>query len=90
MTLKEEIEKNLEEFFEKTCISEYFFIKGNPAKILQVKKKTPVGTWTIESVELGYFINVDDQVVLGILTEKKDAIHQIISEILEKGAKKVI
>lgn len=90
MNLEEEIEEKLDEFFERTCINEYFFKRGNPTEILQIKKKTPVGIWLIESAELGYFINKEDRVVIGILTEKKDDIHQVVSEILEKRAKKVI
>lgn len=90
MKLEEEIEEILDEFFERTCINDFLLKKGTPTEILQIKKKTPVGTWMIESAELGYFINVEDRVVIGILTEKKDDIHQVVSEILEKRAKKVI
>ncbi|NVM52507.1 MAG: hypothetical protein HWN66_02305 [Candidatus Helarchaeota archaeon] len=87
MQTEEKIREKIEEFFERTCIYEYLFKKGEPSEIEQIKKKTPIGTWKIESVELGYFINSEDQVVVGILDMKDDEIYPIVARILTERAK---
>ena len=89
MTDKDEIQEKIEEFFERTCITEYIFKKKSGSEALRMKKKTPVGNWIIDSVELGYFIDADDRVIVSILTMKKDEIHQLVSQILTERAKTV-
>lgn len=87
MSLENEIKEQIEEFFERTCITDYIFKKDEQTNILRTKKKTPMGTWTINSVELGYFIDSNDQVVISILTNKEDEIHIIVEHILKARAK---
>ncbi len=89
MTNREEIQEKIEDFFERTCITEYIFKTGSRSETLQMKKKTPVGNWIIDSVELGYFIDADDRVIISILTREKDDIHQLVSQILTERAKTV-
>ena len=87
MTDKDEIQEKIEEFFERTCITEFIFKKSNSSDVLKMKKKTPVGNWIIDPVELGYFIDENDRVVVGILTSGKDEVHQVVSQILTERAK---
>ncbi len=87
MEFEQHITDKIDEFFERTCITKYIFKKGKPTEILQMKKKTPIGTWNIESVELIYFINEDDHVIISILSDKDDGAHRYISRILENRAK---
>lgn len=58
--IDDDIKERLDELFERTCITEYIFEKGTPSEILRMSKKIPVGTWDIGSVQLGYFIDMND------------------------------
>jgi hypothetical protein len=46
-----------------------------------------MGTYEIKSVELGYFINKDDEVVIGILKQGILEDQQMIARILATHAK---
>jgi len=86
-SIESEIKKELEDFFEQTCINNYTFRRDDASSILQMKKKTPIGTWQIRSLELGYFIDPNDQIIIGILNKGSEKDYQIISNLLEKGTK---
>jgi len=83
-----EIREEIEEFFEKTCISEFGFERLEPAEFLRLKKKTPLGTYKIKSVELGYFIDPHDQVTIGFLQKGNPQDNHAITQILSGRAKK--
>ena len=89
MSQESEIKELLEEFFERTCITDYVFRQGQDFDITRIKKKTPVGTWTVQSIELGYFIDLNDQVNICILQEGEPQVQKIIIQILKDNAKKV-
>ena len=80
MSMEDEIKEQIEEFFETTCISDYTFKQVDPNVLLKMKKKTPIGRYQIKSVELVYFIDPEDHVIIGILSEGNDEIYQIIKQ----------
>ena len=87
MISEDEITEEIADFLEKTCITEFIFERAEPAELLRIKKKTPMGTYEIKSVELGYFINKDDEVVIGILKQGIPEDQQMIARILATHAK---
>ncbi|MHA1650235.1 MAG: hypothetical protein ACTSYB_08575, partial [Candidatus Helarchaeota archaeon] len=62
MTREEEIQEELDDFFENTCIKDFVLNQKDPQSLLRVEKKTPIGIWSIKSVEIGYFIDMDDKI----------------------------
>jgi hypothetical protein len=85
---EDEIREEIEDFLEKTCITAFIFERADPVELIRLKKKTPIGTWEIKSVELGYFINKEDQVVIGILKKGTPGDYQCITRILTEYATK--
>jgi len=81
-----EIREEIEEFFEKTCITEFAFERLEPAEFLRMKKKTPLGTYKIKSVELGYFIDPRDRVIIGFSRKGTLKDTQAIAQILSASA----
>ncbi|MHA1264582.1 MAG: hypothetical protein ACTSRS_05025 [Candidatus Helarchaeota archaeon] len=88
MNDEKELNELIEEFFDRTCITKYIFEKNTNDRILRMSKKTPVGNWTIKSVEIGYFINMNDDVVITILSKGMDSIHQKVERILLNRAQR--
>lgn len=83
-----EIGEELEEFFERTCITKFGFEKLEPAEFLRMKKKSPLGTYKIKSVELGYFIDSHDQVIIGFVQKGNPIDNQAVTRILAERTRK--
>ncbi|MHA1129254.1 MAG: hypothetical protein ACTSQI_16205 [Candidatus Helarchaeota archaeon] len=89
MTFETEIQEEIENFFNQTCITEYIFNQSSPAELDRMQKKTPVGTWVIKSIEIGYFIDLDDRVIVGLLNSMNDPISKVVAKFLAAQAQKI-
>ena len=87
MNLETELREEIENFFQQTCINEYFFKQIDPNKLIRMKKKTPVGTWNIKSTEIAYFIDHNDHVIIGVLNSENDESFELVVKILAERAK---
>ncbi len=84
-----EIQQEIEEFLERTCITKYIFKKFTDSELFKLPKKTPVGTYTIKSVDLIYFIDNADNVIIGIINAEKDETYKAVAQFLTENAEKV-